>query len=172
MLKIKNVFWPVFIILLIALVIYLLLVPIILLVDTNSNEYYLRLWGLAKANLEFDEKKLLRICLKVFFLRFYFYPFLSGKSKKKKRTIRKEQKRSLSKKNIGKSLRVLQTFKVKRFFIDMDTGNCISNAKLYPVFAFLNYHIGHFNINFEGRNELALHIQNRPIFIIKSLINP
>ena len=53
----------------------------------------------------------------------------------------------------------------------MDTGNCILNAKLYPLFALLNYYTGNFYINFQGRNQLVLLVKNRPIDIIKSLIN-
>ncbi len=68
-------------------------------------------------------------------------------------------------------LRLLKSFRIKQFLLNVDTGNCISNAKLYPVFAFLNYRVGGFNINFQGRNQLVLHIQNRPIHIIRSFIN-
>lgn len=57
------------------------------------------------------------------------------------------------------------------FYLNIDTGDCISNAKLYPLFAFFNYKGGNFNINFEGKNRLALHIQNRPIKIIKTFFN-
>ncbi len=53
----------------------------------------------------------------------------------------------------------------------MDTGDVVKNAKLYPAFAFLNYHVGGFNINFQGRNQLAVRLQNRPIDIIKLFIN-
>jgi hypothetical protein len=55
--------------------------------------------------------------------------------------------------------------------LDVDTGNCIQNAKLYPAFAFLNHHVGTFHINFEGRVNMVLHMQSRPINIIKSFIN-
>ena len=73
--------------------------------------------------------------------------------------------------DIKKVRRMLRTFKVKEFLLDFDSGNCITNAKLYPVFVYLNYQIGGFHINFQGRNQLVLQLHNRPIHIIKSFIN-
>jgi len=68
-------------------------------------------------------------------------------------------------------MRFLKSFKVKKLLLNIDTGNCILNAKLYPFFSLLNYQIGNFSINFQGRNRLALEVENRPIDIIKSIIN-
>lgn len=92
---------------------------------------------------------------------------MSARSKQTKKTKKKRSKDI----NFKTLLRVLKSFKVRQFQIDIDTGNCISNAKLYPVFAFLNYYKGGFNINFENRNKVLLSIENRPIRIIKSFIN-
>lgn len=150
----------------------MLLIPIILFIDTATNQYYIHLKGLAKVSIEGHKEELIKIKLKIFFLNFYFYP-LRGKinSGKKKKHQKKDIKKSSKKINIKTGLRVLKSFKVKRLFLDIDTGNCIINAKLYPLFAFLNYKIGDFNINFEGRNKMMLYIQNRPLYIIKSFIN-
>ena len=70
-----------------------------------------------------------------------------------------------------KMLRLTRTFKVKTFMLNIDSGDAITNAKLYPIFSLLNYRGGNFNINFEGRNQLILQLQNRPIDLIKSFIN-
>ena len=70
-----------------------------------------------------------------------------------------------------KGLRILKSFTMKKLLVNVDTGDCILNTKLYPAFAFLNYHIGDFNINYKGENKLVVHIQNRPIYIITSFIN-
>ena len=39
------------------LVVYLLLMPIILFIDTEKNEYYIQARGLAKANIETHEEE-------------------------------------------------------------------------------------------------------------------
>lgn len=153
------------------MVVYLLLMPIVLCIDTTKNLYYLQFWGLAKASFQSDEKELIRIRFKVFFLEFSFYPLRKSDSKKGKGSKEVKVKEKRKRMRFRTAWRLLKTFKVKRFLLNIDTGNCISNAKLYPLFAFLNYRMGGFNINFQGRNQLVLHIQNRPIRIIGAFIN-
>ena len=149
----------------------LLLVPITVCLDTTSNQYYVQLQGLAEANLEQHDAEIFRIRCKILFIKFYIYP-LKKKSVNKKKEVKKsdvvKQKKDVPFKKI---FRVIKTFKVKHFFMNIDTGNCISNAKLYPLFALLNYSIGGFYINFQGQNQLVLLVKNRPIDIIKSFIN-
>jgi hypothetical protein len=156
------------------LVTYLLLMPIILSINTQKNEYYIQLKGLAKANIEPDEKEIIRIRLKVFFMTFYFFPIEEYYKRERVKKLKPKKHKTKSREHFGlsKGLKVLKTFKIKQFVIDIDTGNVITNAKLYPAFAFLNYHIGGFNVNFQGRNQLAVRLQNRPIDIIKLFINP
>ena len=156
------------------LVTYLLLMPIILSINTRTNDYFIQLKGLAKANIETHEDELIRIKLKVFFLTFYFFPIDEYYKRKRAKKLKPKKLKTKSRKHLdlNQGLQVLKTFKVKQFAIDIDTGNVITNAKLYPAFAFLNYHIGGFYVNFEGRNQLAVRIQNRPIDIIKVFINP
>jgi len=147
--------------------------PIVLFIDTKTNQYYLQVKGLVKANIESHEEEFIRIRLRLFFLSFYFYPLRNiGISKNKKIENSAENKKKIGK-GIGlkKGLRMLKSFKVKRFLFDIDTGDCILNAKLYPLFAMLNYNIGGFRVNFEGRNRVRLHIYSRPIYLIKSFMN-
>jgi hypothetical protein len=153
------------------LVICLLLVPIILFIDTNTNQYYIQFKGLAKVSIEANEEEILKIKLKLLFMNFDFYPLTKHKKRNKKTHLTKaKSKKKQNRFNLKTGLRLLKTFKVKQFVMAIDTGDCIYNAKLYPVFAFLNYRIGNFNINFVGRNQLVLHLENRPIYILKSFI--
>jgi len=145
--------------------------PMVLYINTITNQYYLQLKGLARASIEGDKEELIRIRLKVFFLNFNFYPFKgTDRSKEKKPTTSKSKKRKRPM-DVKRVRRILRTFTVKEFLLDFDSGNCITNAKLYPVFVFLNYQLGGFHINFQGRNRLVLQLQNRPIHILKSFIN-
>ena len=167
----------VFLILFFALILYLLLIPIVLCINTAQNEYYVQLQGIAKASIEEHEDEVLRIRLRVLLMNFYFYPLrkigtLSWKKEDKKKLKTKKSK-STSKRgfNIRKIVPLLKSFTVKRLWMDIDTGDNVLNAKLYPYLGFMNYYVGSFNINFEGKNELELQLQNRPINIIKSYIN-
>jgi len=164
-------FLTVFLILFFVLIIQLLLIPIVLCIDTNTNQYYIQLQGLAKASIEAHEKEIVRIKLNIFFSKYYFYPLKNlGSDKPKKIEGNKKEK---EKKGIGfvQSIRILKAFKVKRLLLNIDTGDCILNAKLYPVFALLNFSVGTFRVNFNNQNSMELRMLSRPIYIIKSFIN-
>lgn len=169
--------WLVIIVLIILLLGYLLWMPIVFRIDTDTNEYYLQLKGLAKASLLGDEKEVLKVKLNVLFLNFNFYPLRKRAASKKKKLSSEKGKEVVEKKkkNWNKkgrtALRVLKSFEVKQLLVDLDTGDCILNAKLYPVFAVMNLGKGNFAINFNNYNRLALTVQNRPIYILKSIIN-
>lgn len=160
-------------ILLFLLLIYLLVAPLVLYIDTVSNTYYFQYKGVAKATVLADEKEVIKIRLHVFFIRFNFYPLRKKKEAVDSKRIENGESARKRKKsiNLKTGLRLLKSFKIRKFLIDIDTGDCIANAKLYPFFAFLNYRLGGFRINFEGRNQLILEMQNRPIYLIKSFIN-
>ena len=163
-------FLTIFLILFLLLILYLLFVPVVFFIDTTTNEYYIQLRGLAKVSIVADAKEVLKIKLKITFFNFYFYPLKKKSPPKKKEIAKRNESRTMKRISLRKSVRVLRSFKVKRILLDIDTGDWILNAKLYPIFGFLNYHVGKFNINFEGRNRLALHLENRPIYILKSFI--
>ena len=156
-------------IVLLMLIILLLLTPVDLYLNSNTNNYYIQLRGLAKASIEKDPIEIARIKLHLFFMNFYFYPFKYIFSKKKK-GIKKIEKKSKRKIGLKKGLQIIKSFKVKRFDLEIDTGDYCLNAKLYPLFVFLNYRVGHFKVNFEDKNQFVLHLQNRPIDIIKQLL--
>lgn len=163
--------WIVFILLLFSLLLYVLFMPIDIVVNTLGNQYYVRMGILARAMVEGDETYLFRIQLRTFFMRFYFYPLKKRKKKEKKSTtVSRKRRMKISDLQLG--WRLLKSFQIKRFKLNLDTGNVITNAKIYPVFALLNYRGGNFGINFIGENQLVLHLQNRPIRILKSFINP
>lgn len=144
----------------------------IVFIDTSTNQYYIKIKGLVKASIEADELEIFKVRLNVFFLNFYVYPLKKRQVKDKKvkaKTVKKKRFKSVP---FKKTVRVIKTFKVRQFQLDIDTGDCISNSKLYPVFAFLNFYKGHhFDVNFEGRNSVLLSVENRPIRIIRSFIN-
>ena len=162
---------------LLVFLIYLLFVPIIIFIDTDERAYYVQLRGLAKASIEGDQRELLRIRLDALFTHFYFYP-LRKKTKSKTKKISSKGKKSLSNRKrdwlrygrIGK--RLLQSFQFKKLQVRVDTGDCIQNARLYPVAAFLNMFVGDFQVNFQNRNYLGIHLVNRPIHLLKAFINP
>ena len=166
-------YWGIILALILILIITLLWMPIELCIDTRSNQYYLRYGGLVKANVEGDEDEIIRLRLRVFWMQFKFYPLRKSKKEKKPKEIPKKKKKKVRDRIPDKRtmLRLMRSFRVKKFDVELDTGDSVLNAKLYPLYAVLPFTNIRFGINFEGRNELALVIENRPIRIIRSYIN-
>jgi hypothetical protein len=159
------------IIVFILLLVSLLLVPITICLDTTSNQYYIELQGLIKADFERHDVEVFRVGLKIFFIKFYIYPLKRKRLNKQKKDKEKGLAKAKKHLSIIKIFKILKTFKVTHFFANIDTGNYVLNAKLYPLFALLNYNNGNFHINFIEINQLVIHIKNRPIYILKSFIN-
>ncbi len=167
-------------ILLLFFLIYLLFAPLVLYINTDEQAYFVQMKGLAKASVEGDKKEFLRIRLDTLFSHFYFYPLRRKKAKKRlqdKTQIQRKKKGSKMDREkftryakIGRGL--LRSFELKRLEVALDTGDCIQNARLYPAFAFLNFYVGDFSINFQDRNRVVLYMQNRAVNIIKVFINP
>ena len=153
---------------LILVLVGLLFTPIDLCIDTRRNQYYAELKGLARASVEPDAHEILRVKVKVPFKVFYFFPLKPRKARKKSKKKGRKNWNRFSPKTIW---RVLRSFQIKKWDIELDTGDSINNAKLYPLFALMNYHFGGYHINFEGRNHALLHVRNRPISLIKSFFN-
>ena len=150
---------------------YLLFMKMVLFVDTANDEYYVQAKGLAKAKIESHETELIEVKLYTLFMKFSFFPLKKSKKKKKKPKKDKIAVRKSKTREFQRLVRIARTFKVDQFLVDIDTGNCITNAKLFSPFSFMNFYGGQFRVNFEGRNRLLLRVQNRPIRIIKSFIN-
>ena len=157
--------------LLFLLMLGFLWMPIEVCFDTVSQQYFVRLKGLVKASLEPHGEELFRVTLHVFFRKFYFYPLEKLFSGQPIKEPNKKHRKKRSAMGYKKIKGLLKTFKVKQLLIDIDTGDYVANAKLYPVFAYLNRSVGSFSINFQGRNQMVLFLQNRPIYLLKSFIN-
>ena len=172
--KYLMMLWLGVIVLLVGILLYLLFLPIDIVINTSIKQYMIRLGWLASARVEEDESHLIRLRVKALFTHFNLYPLeWSFKSKKKKeKKEKKKRNRKFGWSEIKTAYRFIRSFKLKAFSLDLDTGNCITNSKWYPVFALLSYRGLDCHINYINKNKLVLHIQNRPIRIIKSFINP
>jgi len=107
---------------------------------------------------------------------------LAGLSKPQNRSKQKEEetkparpskkKQSFSAKmmwRLGRNL--LRTFKIKRLQIWWDSDDFIWNAQVYPLASVVNtLGVGRVWINFTGRRELALLVENRPGRIIWAVL--
>lgn len=152
---------------------YLLLMPLELCIDSYRERYFLRMGVLARLGVEKDPAELIRLHLKVLFLNFYWRPSdirsWGRRGKKASRKGKAVKKRGMTLDRAGK---LLKSFRVKSFRLELDTGNPVLNAKLYPLLFLPGLRTWDVGINFLGRNHVSLQIVNRPIYILNALFNP
>lgn len=155
-------------ILIILFVLYLLWIPIRISIDTNQNLYQFQLKGLVKVMFVPDAIEVLKVNIKMFFMNFQFYPIRSkGKQKKEKRKPVTKRKTWIKPKT---GFGILRSFKIKEFKLELDSGDFITNAKLFSIYAIVNADYRNIQINFQNRNSLFLILENRPIYILKSIV--
>ncbi|MDH3650727.1 MAG: hypothetical protein OEQ53_13670 [Saprospiraceae bacterium] len=151
---------------------WLLITPLEIRLDSINNQYLIRWRGIGNLKLIPTSDDLL-LRLRVLFWHKEISPvqmMLIPKEKEKDKPKVDAEKKGRSKVKIQrwikKGLHLLQSFHVKAMKLDLDTGDFIHNSYLYPIFHVLNRRDKQLNINFEGRTEILLIIQNRPYRII------
>jgi hypothetical protein len=99
------------------------------------------------------------------FYKLFFWENPLRFSKKKPRAKKPATKKSKSKFTFKQALalfrNLLHAIKIKRFRLDIDTGDYVRNAQLYPLFHSLSKPGRQCRINFMGKEELEIHLQTR-----------
>ena len=152
----------------VLLILGLLFVPIQIYIDTDASRYFVKVKGLAKINLEPDDKEIVRVRMRILFFERSFYPIT--KPPKPKEKVARQKTRPKRRLKFRKMVRLVRTFEIRSFAVEMDTGDYLANAKMYPLFVLLNQYVGSFHINFQDRNRLLMDMRNRPIRMIKSIV--
>jgi len=166
--------WTVTGILLLGFFTYLLLMPLELCLDSYRGRYYLRMGFMARVSVEQDPMELLKLHLKVLFFDFFWRPsdIRSWGSRKKKSTKKNKDKGGKGPQmTLARGIKLLKSFRIKTFRLELDTGNPVLNARLFPLFFLLQQRGGDVGINFAGRNGISVEIANRPIYILNAFIN-
>ncbi|NNC95856.1 MAG: hypothetical protein HKN92_09865 [Chitinophagales bacterium] len=168
--------WIIVGLLLVALL-YVLLVPFRLRID--SREGYVNLyWGpAASGGLYWQNEKLeeTEVRFKVFFFGKKFN-VLEILAKSKKDDAEKKKKRSknklsaIKKGNFRSGLAILKSFKVIHFELMIDTGDYCLNGMLVPINYINPLEKFPVTINFIGKNYLVCDIKNSGIRVLRSFI--
>ena len=157
-------FWIIFLSLLLLAIGWLLIAPIRVSVLFNEADHHLQVrWkGIFRVQLlTIAEKWLLQV-------RFFFFtkewPLvqLMTKSEKKDRPQKKQKGNWRPKRPFSMLKRLLRSFRIIRFCLHMDTDDYPLNAYLLPFFQMITQKKKlDWQINFSGKNELLLIIDNR-----------
>ncbi len=148
----------------------LLLAPFRVYVNTASNEYYISLQGIARFSPRFQQDQWV-ISAKVPFYTFEI-PLKSSPEKKKEAKPKKERKKRSSRTHLRFSSllrllkRLIRSFRVRKLYLDLDTGSYPLNAQLVPLFLLVKSDVISLNTNFQGVNRCEFLLTSRPIKMV------
>jgi hypothetical protein len=156
---------------------WVLLAPVYLMISTAEKRYEAGLKGLFRLNLVAVPDGLAEIHIRVFFLKFQYPLFLFKEKKRRKKGDDQPGKKQEKRFSVTRILfvfrifrKVFRSFRLKKLYLNIDTGDVIRNARLYPVFAMNWKQKIRLSVNFERQNELVFHIENSVISILIQII--
>ena len=154
---------------LLLLIVLFLLLPLQLYINTDSNQYFAQMGYVAKASLQGDEAEILRVKMQILGYRFFLYPLRRKKDLGKKGSPRNKSRR---KKPGGRwFIQILKAFSIRKFELNLDTGDYVINAKLYPLFGLVNPYLANCKVNYQGNNYVVCDLRSRPWKILRSFIH-
>ena len=145
---------------------WVLIAPFRLTIDTKINHYCLWWKHIVKIEV-LPLQKDLRFRLKIWFwtmdqsLLEWRPKIQSGKTFKKGGVKSNRLSKFWRNKFWTKGRKILRSFEVKAFRLNLDTNNFVTNSYLYPLFYVLNHPLRQLNINYNGDSELLLIVENR-----------
>jgi hypothetical protein len=144
-----------------AVIIFILVTPLILEIDTTTDIYRLQLVAIASVQVVFvDGLPQFRIWVLGWHKQIDPVRIKGYKKNKKKETSRRN-KRNRSAARIWQKVRaVLRSFTVQYFEMDIDTDDYAANAVLYPIALAVSGQRTFIRINFDGRTSLKCKITN------------
>ena len=151
-----------------AFLLYLLLAPFHLEIDSENKlcRFYMQRFIVVK--VLFDEMPL---HLELAIAGFHRNLKLSGKIKDRKTTSVKQRKENKTQQSLKQVIGLLNSFKIKVFSVDVDTGNREWNGILFPVFYLISRkYKKHIEINFIGNNRIHVNAENSLARIIRAYI--
>ncbi len=158
------------ILLVVGLIGWILLAPIFFVIDTKNGIYEIRIKSIGHLDIGL-EQEMLTIDVQIFFIKRKFDIDLFKISKAKKGKKGKQIKKDKSEKkrsrfynkewNAERIQRVLNSFQIQTFRLNIDTHNYYHNALLYPVLYLINRANMNLNVNFIGNNEFMMVVKNR-----------
>ena len=139
---------------------FLLLVPILIEIDSERDIYQVRIVGVARVNVIFG-KPFILIQIHALGLTKTIDPLhLKIKTKKYQEEKPKKAKRISFQKVLRKADAILHTFRVRYFYVNIDTDDYAMNGLLYPFAVLASKPDRQFQINFQRERVLKLKVVN------------
>jgi hypothetical protein len=165
----KTMNWLlIFLLVLFSLLSYLLFAPFFLELDSEQNIFRIRFHRLASARLVIHHSKLWLI------IRVAGWEKEMDLLKRKSTHAKRLKEKSLVKKRkipLEKILRVIKTFRLKKFFLAIDSGDPRLNGFAFALAAIIGKsNDDHLVINYRNQNQLILQVENRIIRVLRAVI--
>ncbi len=150
----------------------IVLVPLSFELNSTHNIYRIRLFMYAGARWirkDIDSYLLIRVLGIPF--RVKPLKLFAGRSfrPKKQKSTKLPQRNTFGKGSLM-GRKVLRAIRVKKFYLNIDTGNFPLNARLFPVAAYLREQNYRVHINFQGENDIELRATTSLIRILWIMI--
>jgi hypothetical protein len=157
------------------ILLWLMLAPVTITIDTREEIYQFRMFGIIRARLVYEDGEVI-IKSKIFeLIRYNIRPGASSSGKKSPKD--KEQKSEKRKKGRGLRsfpvrtvLKVARDFfkaiKIKKLEVEFDLDDEALNAQLYPLCIFLSNDRFSFSVNWDSYYRLLLLLQFRIISFV------
>ena len=170
----------------IILLAWILFVPFRFCIDTTINQYYFEWSGIIKINFVPDEVEIFFIRVKIPFYHIHIYPIKKlieeekekekekkpGQEKSKKSWLRRINKKEVRRIKLLSKLgwKVFKALRLKKFEVNVDTGDVIYNAWLIPLFVSLNGNRTNLRVNYQGIVSVVLLFEHSVFRILVILI--
>jgi len=142
-----------------AFLAFILFTPVSIEVDSERNLYQIRIAGLARVNIILGEPFILFRIHALGFTKTIDPLSMKTKTKKKEKQ-KKERKRMPFRQVLRKASAIAQTFKVRYFYLNIDTGDFLINGLLFPLAQLASGNGRALHVNFRGEKILKLKIVN------------
>lgn len=154
--------WLIFISILLIFLLWLLLVPVTVCLDTAANRYRVILPGIISANAV-PSDGWFRIRGWIMFVPYTFNPFRQGKKRTSSPGKKPQKKKRKGRFPVspGTAISALRSIRVKTFYLDIDTDDFMLNAWLIPVFSLLNSGNTRLTVNFAGAASVLVDVRIR-----------
>ncbi len=150
---------------LLLIIISLLFVPIVIHIDTVHELFIVKVRGICSFQMDQTENELYFV-FNVPFYRKEIHPFRYSGNKKKveKPDVEKSPKaikrKKKSRMTFDRFLSLIRSFRVRKFYCTLDSGDFVRNAMLVPVFQVFSRYRNNLTVNFTGDFQLQLYASN------------
>lgn len=148
--------WIIIPVSLLLIIFYLLLAPFFVEIDSRNGVLLrIRFHLIASASLIFKEDSFFLLVKMAWWQK---QVDMFAKRNRSKKTDVKRKKKPVP---LRKIFAVIKSFRIKKLFVTIDTGDMPLNGLLYPVFYFLKFKTGKdVSINFTDENRIELQLKN------------